>query len=628
MPPFFKSPFRIPLRSLPFSTGKWCAFGSRFFLMSLCLWASIGVAVGQDSLTLELRFGQVSNFEKNIKYRKTHPNLASVERELSKILPALHEQSYLAARADSFSQKGKQIIVFLNPGPSYEWVQWSEGNVPKEILERVGFRLNDFKGKKINYRAVAKLERQLLDEYLNNGFPLAKVWLEIPDTILPEGKLDARLMVESGTLYLWESLSCEFQEPGDNAQKQLVTAKFLCDYLGIRKGQPYSDELLRRLPTRMRELPFIEMAGDLELSLVNGAVFLRLPVKRKSASRFDGLLGILPSNNASGRSELNLTGNLNLDLQNLFNRGARFRLEWQQLQAGTQDLKVKTTYPYLFRTPLGVDASFWLYKRDTLYLDTRWDIGVQYIFSAGHTLKIFVEQHNTALLSVNTASLLTSKTLPTSLPIQTNSFGLEYARADLDYRFNPRKGRNLWLKGRVGFKEIFRDRRINDQELNGFKYSTLFDTVQLTSSQYRLELLVEQYFPIASRATLKLGLQAGSVLGSARLYRNELFRIGGNKILRGFNEESIPVSSYGVGTLEGRYLFGRNSFAFIFGDVAYFENKSQDTDQRSLAIGTGVGAAFETRIGIFSLTYALGARDGQELDTRTGKVHFGYLNLF
>jgi len=45
-------------------------------------------------------------------------------------------------------------------------------------------------------------------------------------------------------------------------------------------------------------------------------------------------------------------------------------------------------------------------------------------------------------------------------------------------------------------------------------------------------------------------------------------------------------------------------------------------------IGFGAGTSFETKAGIFSLTYALGRQFNNPVELRGGKIHFGFTSLF
>ncbi|MBK9762365.1 MAG: hypothetical protein IPO87_03140 [Flavobacteriales bacterium] len=129
------------------------------------------------------------------------------------------------------------------------------------------------------------------------------------------------------------------------------------------------------------------------------------------------------------------------------------------------------------------------------------------------------------------------------------------------------------------------------------------------------------------RSTLRLVAQGGQMVNKD-LYTNELYRVGGLKTLRGANEASIFCSSYAIGTVEYRYVFEENSNFFLFVDQAWWENQVKDRFATDTPLGFGVGTTFETKAGLFSLTYALGQQFGAPIELRAGKVHFGFISLF
>ena len=100
------------------------------------------------------------------------------------------------------------------------------------------------------------------------------------------------------------------------------------------------------------------------------------------------------------------------------------------------------------------------------------------------------------------------------------------------------------------------------------------------------------------------------------------------ELLRGFDEESIYASAYAVGTAEYRYLIARNSFLFVFSDAGWVNNKMSKTSPSCVYIGFGGGMAFETKAGIFNISYAAGKRDDTNLNLRQSKIHLGYVNYF
>ena len=207
---------------------------------------------------------------------------------------------------------------------------------------------------------------------------------------------------------------------------------------------------------------------------------------------------------------------------------------------------------------------------------------------------------------------------------------MSYEFNNTNYRFNPRSGNELDLVGSVGTKTIHRNAQIQklvDPSDSGFDFNSLYDTVKLNSYEFQVKLAGAHYFPLTRTSTLKLGFNGG-VFSSPSTYRNELFLIGGYKLLRGFDEASILAAQYAVGTLEYRYLIGLNSFLFSFLDAGWAKNEVPGYELNNIYMGAGIGLAFETKAGIFNISYAVGKRDDTNLNLRDAKIHLGYVSFF
>jgi hemolysin activation/secretion protein len=113
-----------------------------------------------------------------------------------------------------------------------------------------------------------------------------------------------------------------------------------------------------------------------------------------------------------------------------------------------------------------------------------------------------------------------------------------------------------------------------------------------------------------------------------QLFLNELFQLGGNKTLRGFDEESFYASAFAIATLEYRYLMGPSSYLFSFLDAAYLGRKSIQGNGGGKYAGIGLGCTFETKSGLFSLAYAAGKNNDLPFNFRASKIHFGFVSLF
>ncbi|MFM2136071.1 MAG: hypothetical protein RL021_1471, partial [Bacteroidota bacterium] len=135
------------------------------------------------------------------------------------------------------------------------------------------------------------------------------------------------------------------------------------------------------------------------------------------------------------------------------------------------------------------------------------------------------------------------------------------------------------------------------------------------------------FVPLNNRSVAAL-MSKSAFIGGSTLFSNELYRIGGLRSLRGFDEESIFASAYTIATAEYRFITEQNSYLFGFFNAARYQNSSQGASLSGTPWGFGAGYTFQTRLGILSISYALGKQGGDPLLVRSGKVHFGVINYF
>jgi hypothetical protein len=149
------------------------------------------------------------------------------------------------------------------------------------------------------------------------------------------------------------------------------------------------------------------------LVFIDNKATLNLFLQARPSSKIDVLFGFLPSKDpVSGQQKYDFTGNIDIDLVNPLATGKRLRFKWQQIKAGTSDLLVGFQWPYLLKTPLGIDLAFKLYKRDSSYIDIISDLGVQYMFNGNSYIQAFFTNTTTNLININTESVLTTRQLP------------------------------------------------------------------------------------------------------------------------------------------------------------------------------------------------------------------------
>ena len=278
----------------------------------------------------------------------------------------------------------------------------------------------------------------------------------------------------------------------------------------------------------------------------------------------------------------------------------------------------------------GVDFAFDLFKKDSSFLQVNALLGLQYLLSAQQSGKVFFQWQNNFLLAgaVDTNLVIATKKLPANIDVTTVSGGLDYELNNTDYRLNPRKGNELKFTVSAGTKTIKKNSDVTDIKDPSFNYAGLYDSIRLKSYQFRIRLSAAHFFPVGKQGTVKAAL-SGGIYSSPDIFRNELFQIGGYKLLRGFDEESIYASQYAVLTAEYRYRLQQNSFLFLFADGGWARSKYQEVNLKNNFISGGLGLAFETKFGLLNISYAAGKRDDVKFSLReASKIHFGYVNYF
>jgi outer membrane protein assembly factor BamA len=325
-----------------------------------------------------------------------------------------------------------------------------------------------------------------------------------------------------------------------------------------------------------------------------------------------------------------VTGEANINLKNALGGGETIGVNWQQLQPKSPRLNLLFIQPYLFKSPFGINLAFDLYKKDSSYININMVLGGQYMVSSFQSLSIFLQSQRTNVLTVDTNQVLMTKKLPDLADLSSLNFGVMYSLVKTDYRFNPRKGTETMMNVAVGTRKLKENEAIinmHDPNDPTFEYASLYDSVDTKSYQFRIRIDAAHYFPISRASTFKTAAQFG-LFQSQTIFRNELFQIGGYKLLRGFDEESIFASQFLVLTGEYRYLIGQNSYLFGFADFGWIRNAQPEPDIKNHFFGTGLGIAFETKAGVFNISYAVGKRNDTQFDLRQSKIHLGFLTFF
>jgi len=599
----------------------------RFFLTFLVFTFGLQSTIFTQEITLKIfpTDTDTTFLQENTNYETVFRDTFSVYNQLSDLRMQLNGKGYLEASTDSLLWQDSTAIAHFHLGKQYEWATLQNGNVEIAFLEQTGFREKLYQNKVFTYQQAFEVQEKILTYAENNGFPFASVWLD--SLRIEDGQISAQLFMKKGQFVTFTGIETK----GDAR----ISAQYLENYFGIKVGEPYSKEKILAVSSRAKELPFVKEKRTAVVSFSPNKATVNLFLNKKKASRFDFLVGLLPGEredvNGVPVQRLLITGELNGELQNQFGKGERIYLKFERLRPSVQEVKLEFNYPYILELPFGADLSFEQFRRDSTFNNIGFNSGVRYLLEGGNYLKAFYSNTFTNLQLIDTDRIIQTRRLPETSDVRVIGFGLEYLLQKLDYRFNPRRGWSLFLRGNAGIKTIEPNSEIielSDPEAPDFKFASLYDSLELRSFQYKLEAKAARYFAIGGSSTLKLGINGGYILSEQPIYQNEQFRIGGNRLLRGFDEESIFATVFAVGTLEYRLLIGQNSYFYVFGDYAYTENRTTETRTFDQPYGFGGGLTFETGAGIFGVSLAVGSQQRNPIDLRNPKVHFGYVSVF
>jgi outer membrane protein assembly factor BamA len=554
-----------------------------FIPICLCLTVFYNSALAQEK-TLIFNFQETS--------RTVICDSTEIEKTLSREMIAFVNQGYLTSSFELSSLKSDTIEAIIDLGNQYEFAYLSKGNVHEGVLSRINFRDKIYNNKPFKRTDVSALLERILIWSENNGYPFASVKLD--SIIINENKISASLNHNLGDFFANDSLIIK----GDSKTSEV----FFRNYLGLKKDAPYNEKMISKMDARLRELSFIRVREGSKVLFTPGKADTYLFIDDQNASNINGIAGILP-NEITGQIDITLDAKIRL--RNALKRGELINLNWRRLPSQSQDLNVHFTYPYLLKSPFGIDTDFSLFRRDTSFVEINMNLGVLYQFVGENYIKVFANNYQSNLIN---QPLIEDQN---SGNVSLTSFGIELNYENLDYRFNPRKGIAWRFTSSAGNKDVRKDALTQEE----------------TSTQFVFANLFQAFIPLSKKSIIMLGSN-GSMIVNDNIQFNELYRIGGIHSLRGFDEATIMASMFNVFTMEYRFLLDRNSNLYLFYDYAYYENRARKDFLKDTPSGFGAGISFETGQGIFSVNYALGQQFDNPVSFRAAKLHFGFVNMF
>ena len=432
--------------------------------------------------------------------------------------------------------------------------------------------------------------RKSLSLWQDEGYPFASFYF---DSIAYSGK-SARVngTIDPGPLILNGPLILH----GDTGLRNELLSK----WIGFRKDQPFSLALAERVPSLTRSMPFAEETGPAEIEWFGNQAILHLHLKRSAGNSFNGILGLLPGQESTGK--MLLTGNIEAGFSNLFNRGIGLDIRWSRFAASSQTAILDARLPALGYSGLGVHANFDLFRQDTLYFRQK---ALAEIFQSMGGLWRFRFG-----LQAMSASARQSKSQTFSQSSNSLVFGFEMETGPL-HRLNPERAFFSFLL-LPGLKKI------QDANSSG----------NLRQIEFRAQGSFPLWVPV-NRFIVKGGMDLGHV-SSPKLTIADQFRLGGLRSIRGFNENFFFTSSHALVSVQPQIVLDSKFIFSAFCDAMVYNTglKPIDLLNWSNALGFGMGAEFEAGENLIQVSVANGFSTSSPIDFKASKIHFGYVARF
>ncbi|SEF93319.1 BamA/TamA family outer membrane protein [Algoriphagus boritolerans] len=561
--------------------------------LTLVSWIALGQSIchGQELIRVEWTAVPTSKV-KLIRDFNEKEESKKITDSLSRVFQA---QGFL----EGFFQEKPQadtLLLLWNFGRLFSWEKVELEGIPEDFLRSLGKPGSHYPDPYLWIdRALTHAE--------NQGLPFAT--LRIDRLTISDSLLSGVMVFDAGPRITWDSLEIS----GDSK----TDVRYLQQVSRLTPGGIFSQEQLLKAAQTIRRSPYFSLSGEPELTFQTQQARPIFTLQDRRVNVFDGVVGLLPNENESGK--VLITGEVDLQLYHLGGKGRDFSLNWQRLNIQSQALELKAKESFVFRSPLDVSVGFSLLKQDSSFVNRSFEFDFGYRVSDDGYLNFFNKRQAGDLLATDDLSL--DQELPSSIDYRWNQYGIGLDWDKLDSPVSPRRGSRFQGTFSLGNKRILQNTGLPEELYSGLEES---------SAQYQGWFSGEKHVFIKSSWGMWIR-GVGGFLQNQNLFLNELYRLGGLKSIRGFNEKNFFAKNFGYLNLEQRLFFDQNSFLIVFADLGIVENPYNSPKiDRPFSFGTGIN--LDTDGGLFSFVLAIGKSSAQPISFSYSRIHFGYLARF
>jgi len=517
----------------------------------------------------------------SIGYLKNHKNYIQLTSQIDSVQTKLFKIGYIENESSKIEKENdSSYLVKIQLKKKYHtiYIYYDESKLPETVLNSVSKKVYP------NYfeLSISKIENSLNfinTEISNKGFPFSK--LKLSNIQLDKnGILKANLILDSEKEQ--RSLNSIIIKGYEKFPKS-----YLKHYLKIKPNQIFDLKTLKDKSEQLNNLRFTKQIKSPEVLFTKDSTTLYIYVEKTKSNIFDGFLGF-GTNEETNKIDFN--GYLYLNLINTLNFGESFNLQYKSTQKSQKLFQVEVNMPYLLNTPVGLNLQLHIFKQDSSFTTVNQLAKINYQINYKHKL-------HAGIKATESNNLLTTNSNLSISDYKSNYFTLGYEFIKPQYT-NLLFPVNSCLYIETGF-----GKRKN-----------------LGSSEKQTELVIDAFkiFNLNKKNSIYLRINSSGLLSDNYL-ENELYRFGGINSIRGFNENSILGTSYGIINTEYRLQLSNTIYIHSIIDVAKLENKIIDAKERLYAYGFGFGIL--SKSGLLKLNFANGKTNSQKFKFSNSQIH-------
>jgi hypothetical protein len=524
----------------------------------------------------------------SLNYVKNHQDYTSIKLEVDAIQNTLYKLGYIENELKDFNKKNDSTfysLIHLKEKFSTIYIYYNKQDIDNSILNMISKNVFD------NYFELDFTEVENALAFINSkisakGLPFSKLYLS-NIKIKDSSNLESELIIES------------------SKQKRTINniiikgyekfpKSYLKHYLKIKPKQVFDLKRIRNKTEQLNNLNFANEVKSPEVLFSKDSTSLYLYLEKAKSNAFDGFLGF-GTNEKTNRLEFD--GYLNLNLTNNLNYGESFRLLYKSDENDQKTFETNISLPYLFKSPIGIDLLLRIFKRDSSFTTINQSVKLHYQINSKH--KVYA-----GIISTESNNLLKE-----NFSLTINDYNTKYYT--FAYQFLKPQSSNLLfpVNSKLYFITNFGNRK----------------TTNKSEKQSQFTINAFKIFNLNPNNSFYLRIN-GSNLISPTYFENELIRFGGINSIRGFEENSLFSSLYGLINTEYRFQLNKSIYVHSIIDAAYFENKIINTKEKLFGYGFGFGIL--TKAGLFKFNYANGKTENNRFKLSNSKIHLSLTTSF